>query len=94
MWPGIYGNSGGSPVLISKMRKRAVQVSRFMLQMMQTPLFAKEHEDVRSNVESSRSPDLMQPSSEFESGEEGLAIRIATEVNPTVISKLIKSSKN
>ncbi|KAH7655972.1 Condensin complex subunit 3 protein [Dioscorea alata] len=80
MWPGIYGNSGGSPVLISKMRKRAVQVSRFMLQMMQTPLFAKEHEDVRSNVESSRSPDLMQPSSEFESGEEGLAIRIATEV--------------
>ena len=60
-----------------------------MLQMMQTPLFAKEHEDVTSNVESSRSPELLQPSFEFESGDE-----VAAEVNPTVISEPIKSSKH
>ncbi|KAF4360975.1 hypothetical protein F8388_016784, partial [Cannabis sativa] len=39
MWPGIDGNTAASPIAVSKMRKRAVQASRFMLQMMQAPLY-------------------------------------------------------
>ncbi|KAJ0987235.1 hypothetical protein J5N97_005591 [Dioscorea zingiberensis] len=81
MWPGIHGNLGGSSIMISKLRKRATQVSRFMLQMMQIPLFPKEHEDVNVNEESSENVSgSLQPSSDFISGEEGLAIRIAAEV--------------
>jgi len=30
MWPGIYGNAGGSAAVVSNMRKRAVQASRFI----------------------------------------------------------------
>ncbi|KAF8378590.1 hypothetical protein HHK36_029938 [Tetracentron sinense] len=82
MWPGIYGNAGGSPVLVSNMRKRAIQASRFMLQMMQAPLHSKETE-MEAEQGSRQSPettDGSEPSLDFESGEEGLAIRIATEV--------------
>ncbi|KAG6777373.1 hypothetical protein POTOM_017194 [Populus tomentosa] len=69
MWPGIYGNAGGSAVVVSNMRKRAVQASRFMLQMMQAPLYAKPTETVDGSL---------QPS--FECSDEGLGIRIAAEV--------------
>ncbi|KAE8654775.1 glutamate-ammonia ligase family protein [Hibiscus syriacus] len=53
MWPGIDDNSGGSTSIIYSMRKRAIQASRFMLQMMQTPLYAKgtEAEDDNGCVE-------------------------------------------
>ncbi|XP_057972406.1 uncharacterized protein LOC131160592 isoform X2 [Malania oleifera] len=81
MWPGIKGNAGGAPIIVSSMRKRAVQASRFMLQMMQAPLYPKESaaEDENSSRELPETLDsTVQPS--LESGEEGLAIRIATEV--------------
>lgn len=81
MWPGIYGNAGGSAVVVSNMRKRAVQASRFMLQMMQAPLYAKQMENDGENggTESSETTDAsLQPP--FECAEEGLAIRIAAEV--------------
>ena len=80
MWPGINGNAGGSASVVSNMRKRAVQVSRFMLQMMQAPLYAKESEEQRNTRDQPEVIDgTMEPP--LESGEEGLAIRIATEVN-------------
>ncbi|XP_050270046.1 uncharacterized protein LOC126714094 isoform X1 [Quercus robur] len=81
MWPGVNGNAGGSPVLVSDMRKRAVQASRFMLQMMQAPLYEKEtvKEDENGNREL---PEVIDGSLEplLECSEEGLAIRIAVEV--------------
>ncbi|KAK6256137.1 Nuclear condensin complex subunit 3 [Theobroma cacao] len=81
MWPGINDHSGGSSYMVSNMRKRAVQASRFMLQMMQTPLYVKETEVEDDNgcktsqqvIDGSEQPSV-------ECGEEGLAIRIATEV--------------
>lgn len=83
LWPGINGNAGGSSLMISNMRKRAVQASRFMLQMMQAPLYAKESEtvDINGGKDLPGTPDgLVHPSDDFENGNEGLAIRIATEV--------------
>ncbi|XP_050364582.1 uncharacterized protein LOC126783205 [Argentina anserina] len=79
MWPGINGNAGGSASVVSNMRKRAVQVSRFMLQMMQSPPYEKETEDERNTKDQ---PEVIDGTVEppIESGEEGLAIRIATEV--------------
>ncbi|KAK9041247.1 hypothetical protein V6N11_016357 [Hibiscus sabdariffa] len=81
MWPGINENFGGSTYMISSMRKRAIQASRFMLQMMQTPLYAKGTE-VEDDNGCKGSPEIIdglaQPS--VECGEEGLAIRIAAEV--------------
>ncbi|KAA8547693.1 hypothetical protein F0562_004122 [Nyssa sinensis] len=83
MWPGINGNAAGSPLTVSNMRKRAVQAARFMLQMMQTPLYAKETEKVDENG-IKESPEILggslHPSNDFENGEEGLAILIAAEV--------------
>ncbi|CAA6664787.1 unnamed protein product [Spirodela intermedia] len=62
---GVNGNAVGYQVLA---RKRAVNASRFMLQLMQTP----------------KSPDSLSTSGkstlDMESGEEGLAIRIGAEV--------------
>lgn len=80
MWPGIYGNAGGSSIVVSNKRKRAVQASKFMLQMMQAPLYVKEKEVEGENRsrETSETLDSREPS--LECGEEGLAIRIATEV--------------
>lgn len=81
MWPGIYGNSGGAPVVVSAQRKRAIQASRFMLQMMQTPLYPKESEEDQFSEELPENPDgSVQSLIDIESGEEGLAIRIAAEV--------------
>lgn len=81
MWPGINGNSGGSAVLLSDMRKCAVQASRFMLQMMQAPLYEKETAKEDENRKSEL-PEVIDGSQEppLECGEEGLAIRIAVEV--------------
>ncbi|KAK4411778.1 Condensin complex subunit [Sesamum angolense] len=79
LWPGINGNVAGSTLMVSNMRKRAVQASRFMLQMMQVPLFTKETAKLDDNK--SENHDVgTDPSPDFESGEEGLAIRIAVEV--------------
>ncbi|KAK6127457.1 hypothetical protein DH2020_038806 [Rehmannia glutinosa] len=79
LWPGVNGNVVGSTVMVSNMRKRAVQASRFMLQMMQVPLFVKE--TTKPDDNRSENPDVdTDPSPDFESGEEGLAIRIALEV--------------
>ncbi|XP_058787474.1 uncharacterized protein LOC131661851 isoform X1 [Vicia villosa] len=81
MWPGIFGNSGGSPFMVSQLRKRAVQASRFMLQMVQIPLFVKETEAVCENT-SPETPEVIDSYAEvpFECGEEGLALHIAIEV--------------
>lgn len=76
MWPGINGNAGGSAYVVSNMRKRAVQVSRFMLQIMQAPLYKNETEDGNDTGEV---PEVIEEPP-LECGEEGLAIRIATEV--------------
>ncbi|KAK3039329.1 hypothetical protein RJ639_028729 [Escallonia herrerae] len=82
MWPGINGNAAGLPVMVSNMRRRAIQVSRFMLQLIQAPLYAKETEQVDENG-SNNSPetmdDLVDASDDLEYGEGGLAIRIAAE---------------
>ena len=79
MWPGLYGNAGGSPHVISKRRKLAVQASRFMVQMVQTQLFSTESMD-----QASKSPESVSGSADvsnsFNISEEGLAIRIAVEV--------------
>ncbi|XP_076886128.1 uncharacterized protein LOC143535879 [Bidens hawaiensis] len=71
MWPGINGTPGGSTVVISNMRKRAIQASRFMLQMLQAPLYPKEVDQNENKL-----PD--QNDSDY--GEEELAIRIAAEI--------------
>jgi len=81
MWPGIYGNAGGSAVVVSNMRKRAVQASRFMLQMMQAPLYAKPTENGGENCSTQPTETVdgsLHPS--FECSDEGLGIRIAAEV--------------
>ncbi|KAJ0853990.1 putative armadillo-like helical, nuclear condensin complex subunit 3 domain-containing protein [Helianthus annuus] len=71
MWPGINGTTGGSNVVVSNMRKRAIQASRFMLQMLQAPLYPKEVDQNENNL-----PD--QNDSGY--GEEGLAICIVAEI--------------
>lgn len=81
MWPGMNGNVGGSAVEVTNMRKQVVQASRFMLQMMQAPLYANDTERKYEDgcmgdqevFDSIREPPL-------ECSEEGLAIRIAIEV--------------
>lgn len=75
MWPGINGTAGGSNMVVSNKRKRAIQASRFMLQMLQSPLYPKETDQVNENV-NKNTPDL----NDFDCGEEGLAICIAAEV--------------
>ena len=82
MWPGVDGNAGGSAVFVSNMRKRAVQASRFMLQMMQAPLYKmkNETEDASGSSDCQETGDgAVDPP--LECGDEGLAIRIATEVS-------------
>lgn len=79
LWPGINGNAAGSSVMVSNMRKRAVQASRFLLQMMQVPLLAKETTGTEDNKNENAGVET-DPSLDFESGEEGLAIQIAVEV--------------
>ncbi|ESQ47322.1 hypothetical protein EUTSA_v10027679mg [Eutrema salsugineum] len=68
LWPGIGGISKNSSYVVSNQRKRAVQASRFLLQMMQTPLY--------------KSPDSPEDSVQppLDRTEEGLAIRIAVEM--------------
>ncbi|KAL3838711.1 hypothetical protein ACJIZ3_023302 [Penstemon smallii] len=79
LWPGINGNAAGSTFMVSNMRKRAVQASRFMLQMMQVPLYSKE--TANSNDNKNEKVEVETDSKlDFESGEEGLAIRVAVEV--------------
>lgn len=81
MWPGILGNYAGSNFAVSQMRKRAVQASRFMLQMVQIPLYVKEAQpDCESTT--TEQPQVTDKSAEvpFDCGEEGLALRIAVEV--------------
>jgi len=79
LWPGINGNATGSSFMVSNMRKRATQASRFMVQMMQAPLYYEETAPANENDNENHN-DSAEPSSVYESGEEGLAIRIATEV--------------
>ncbi|KAK7301927.1 hypothetical protein RJT34_12804 [Clitoria ternatea] len=81
MWPGIFGNFVGSKFMVSQMRKRAVQASRFMLQMMQIPLYVKETQPECEST-SKEHPQVIDKCVEipFECGEEGLALRIAIEV--------------
>ncbi|XP_076923663.1 uncharacterized protein LOC143585867 [Bidens hawaiensis] len=71
MWPGINGTPGGSTVVISNMRKRAIQASRFMLQMLQAPLYPKEVDQNENKLADQNDSDY---------GEEELAIHIAAEI--------------
>ncbi|KAI4388913.1 hypothetical protein MLD38_001201 [Melastoma candidum] len=57
MWPGIDKNPGGSIYMVSNLRKCAVQASRFLLQMMEAPLYAKESKKEEASPESSESID-------------------------------------
>lgn len=76
-WPGIHGNQGGSTVVLSKMRKLAIQVAHFMLQMMQTPSQSQEDQSTKnSHVDQCSSS----PDNDIDSADEGLALRIAVEV--------------
>lgn len=79
LWPGINSNAVASPTMISNMRKIAVQASRFMLQMIQAPLLVKETTSAEDNKDENPGVET-DPSLDFESGEEGLAVRIAVEV--------------
>ncbi|OEL13363.1 Condensin complex subunit 3 [Dichanthelium oligosanthes] len=79
MWPGLYGNAGGSSHVISKRRKLAVQASRFMVQMVQTQLLSTDSTDQASKGPGSASGSA-DVSNNFDIGEEGLAIRVAVEV--------------
>ena len=76
MWPGINGTAGGSATVVSNMRKRAVQVSLFMLHIMQAPLYKNGTEKGNDTGEL---PEVIEEPP-LECGEEGLAIRIAAEV--------------
>lgn len=76
MWPGMDGNTKSSSYVVSNQRKRAVQASRFIVQMMQTPLYKKE---TRGEPENQLPEDSMQPP--LDCTEEGLVIRIAIEVS-------------
>ncbi|KAK2652547.1 hypothetical protein Ddye_012403 [Dipteronia dyeriana] len=78
MWPGINGNAGGSAFVVSNKRKRAVQASKYMLQMMQAPLYAKDTQKQNESGGSELPETSEHPS--LECGEEGLLIRIAAEV--------------
>ncbi|PKA62735.1 hypothetical protein AXF42_Ash018943 [Apostasia shenzhenica] len=82
MWPGVCGNPGGSSVMVSKMRKLAVQASRFMLQMMQMPMFSKElvEENTTEKNQGNNLSGSAEPKRDIDCVEEGLAIRIAAEV--------------
>ncbi|XP_057807217.1 uncharacterized protein LOC131021902 isoform X2 [Salvia miltiorrhiza] len=79
LWPGINGNVAGSNIMVSNMRKSAVQASRFMLQMIQAPLLVKETTSTEDNKNENPGVET-DLSLDFESGEEGLAVRIAVEV--------------
>ncbi|KAG6659972.1 hypothetical protein CIPAW_03G073200 [Carya illinoinensis] len=76
----INGNAGGPTLMVSNMRKRAVQASRFMLQMMQAALYERETPNV-DDKGNGELPEVLNGSLEppLECGEEGLAIRIAVE---------------
>ncbi|XP_019086059.1 PREDICTED: condensin complex subunit 3-like [Camelina sativa] len=81
MWPGIDGNCKSSSYVVSNQRKRAVQASRFTLQMMQTPLYKKETRG-EPETQFNKSPDSPEDSIQplLNCTEEGLAIRIAIEM--------------
>ncbi|CAN0913823.1 Condensin complex subunit 3 [Linum grandiflorum] len=83
MWPGIFGNGGGSSVVVSNLRKRAIQASRFMLQMMQAPLYVIQNEAANAEIgtESESAENANHPPEPtLECREEGLAVRIAAEL--------------
>lgn len=67
-WPGVYGNKGIATALVSA-KKRATQLSRFMLQLLQNPLLVTSQQ-IDGNTSSSL----------LDVGLERLAINIAVEV--------------
>ncbi|KFK33286.1 hypothetical protein AALP_AA6G355200 [Arabis alpina] len=78
LWPGIDRNSKSSSYVVSNQRKRAVLASKFILQMMQTPLYKKEtRHEPESQVNKSPEDSIQPP---IDCTEEGLAIRIAIEM--------------
>ena len=81
MWPGINGDIGGSAVEVGNMRKLVVQASRFMLHMMQAPLYVNdtERKDEDGCLGNQEVSDSIRKSP-LECSEEALAIRIAVEV--------------
>ena len=80
-WPGIDGNKCAAAAMISA-KKRATQLSRFMLQLLQNPLLTSQQVEGDSD---SRSSDL---------GHESLAIGIALEVRMLNSACLVLSETN
>lgn len=79
-WPGVYGNKGVASAMVSA-KKRATQLSRFMLQLLRNPLLSTaQHpgQGADGEVENDQSPD---GSNSPDSGQERLAINIAVEVH-------------
>jgi len=37
-WPGIYGNEGGTSSIVAAKKKRATQLSKFMLELLENQL--------------------------------------------------------
>lgn len=79
-WPSIHGNHGGSTVVLSKMRKLAIQAAHFMVQMMQTPSQSQESQSTMNSHVNQCSATLSSPDNDIDSADEGLALRIAVEV--------------
>ncbi|CAI0548280.1 unnamed protein product [Linum tenue] len=81
MWPAIFGNAGGTAVIVSNLRKHATQASRFMVQMMHAPLYAV-HDETENAESGTGSVENANHSSgpSLECREEGLAVRIAAEL--------------
>ncbi|CAN6478174.1 unnamed protein product [Victoria cruziana] len=82
IWPGMFGNPGGAPTVVSTLRRRAAQVSLFMLQMMQISLyrFSGENGEDGNNDKSGERSCMDLDQLDIDSREEGLAIRLAVEV--------------
>ncbi|KAH9318229.1 hypothetical protein KI387_019998, partial [Taxus chinensis] len=88
VWPGVYGNPSGSSNVISSLRKHATQISRFMLQLLQTPLYNAQADS--AGPESGQNslqeddgqevPKSKQSETEVDEGLEELAIHIGVEV--------------
>ncbi|GLJ51847.1 hypothetical protein SUGI_1101390 [Cryptomeria japonica] len=87
VWPGVYGNPSGSNIVVSSQRKHATQISRFMLQLLQIPLYNSQADS--AGIESGQNsvqddgqeiPKSKQPEADVDEGLEELAIRIGVEV--------------
>jgi hypothetical protein len=69
-WPGIYGNEGGTSSIVAAKKKRATQLSKFMLELLENQLEGALNEN--GPLLYGETPDV---------GQGRLAINIAIEVH-------------